>query len=106
MKNSIKNMPQIIPRQPANERKLSPLLEPEEKHYALNIGQSMDSKKVTSALGYLDLKQICYCLAQALNKHIQFSRGELFLDDLKLLNQMEADNSQVGNDIEFSYHLK
>ena len=66
----------------------------------------MNSKKVTSALGYLDLKQICYCLAQALNKHIQFSKGEIFLDDLKQRTKMEAENSQVGNDIEFSYNLK
>ena len=50
-------MPEILPRKPANEKRLSPLLDPEEKHYAMNaIGQSMDSKKVTSALGYLDLK--------------------------------------------------
>ena len=54
---------------------MSPLLAPEEKEAAFNLGQSLDSKKVTSALGYLDLKQICYCLAQALSKHIEFSRG-------------------------------
>jgi len=65
------------------ERKLSPLLSKEEKNIAWNLGQSMDSKKVTSALGYLDLKQICYCLAKALNKHIEFSQGFFFLDDLK-----------------------
>jgi len=57
------------------QRPMSPLLVPEEKEAAWNLGQSLDSKKVTSALGYLDLKQICYCLAQALNKHIEFSRG-------------------------------
>lgn len=45
------------------ERKLSPLLEKEEKQAVWNLGQSLDSKKITSALGYLDLKQICYCLA-------------------------------------------
>ena len=38
------------------ERKLSPLLEAGEKEQAFNLGQSLDSKKVTSALGYLDLK--------------------------------------------------
>ena len=58
---------------PAVEKKMSPMLDPAEKHHAMNLGQSMDSKKVTSALGYLDLKQICYCLAQALDKHIKFS---------------------------------
>jgi hypothetical protein len=32
------------------------LLEAKEKDTAWNLGQSLDSKKVTSALGYLDLK--------------------------------------------------
>ena len=66
-------------------RPMSPLLAPREKEVAWNLGQSLDSKKVTSALGYLDLKQICYCLAQALSKHIEFSRGQFFLSDLKRL---------------------
>lgn len=58
------------------------MLDKKERDTAFNAGQSLDSKKVTSALGYLDLKQICYCLAHALNKHIQFSRGHYFLGDL------------------------
>ena len=57
----------------AKEKKWDPLIEKEDRDKAWNLGHSLDSKKVTSALGYLDLKQICYCLAQALNKHIQFS---------------------------------
>ena len=56
MKKSVQEMPQIKPYKPATEKKLSPLLDPGEKQYALNLGQSMGSKKVTSALGYLDLK--------------------------------------------------
>ena len=56
-----------------NDDKWDPLIEKDERDKAWNLGHSLDSKKVTSALGYLDLKQICYCLAQALNKHIQFS---------------------------------
>jgi hypothetical protein len=38
------------------KRKLSPLLDAREKTEAWNLGQSLDSKKITSALGYLDLK--------------------------------------------------
>jgi hypothetical protein len=49
-------------------------------------------------LGYLDLKQICFCLAQGLNKHIQFSKGHLFLDDLK-------NKKAVPDEVEFSYNL-
>jgi hypothetical protein len=58
------------------------MLDKDEKSKAINLGQSLDSKKITSALGYLDLKQICFCLAKALNKHIDFSKGYLYLDDL------------------------
>jgi len=54
-------------------KKWDPLIAKEERDVAWNLGHSLDSKKVTSALGYLDLKQICYCLAQALMKHIEFS---------------------------------
>jgi len=66
-----------------NKEKWDPLIEKAERDKAWNLGHSLDSKKVTSALGYLDLKQICYCLAQALNKHIQFSQGFFFLGDLQ-----------------------
>lgn len=52
------------------DKKWDPLIEKADRDKAWNLGHSLDSKKVTSALGYLDLKQICYCLAQALNKHI------------------------------------
>ena len=45
------------------KRSWSPMLDKGEKDKAMNLGHSLDSKKVTSALGYLDLKQICYCLA-------------------------------------------
>ena len=49
-------------------------------------------------MGYLDLKQICFCLAQALNKHIQFSKGHLFLNDLK-------NKKAAPEEVEFSYNL-
>ena len=41
---------------PEPNKRLSPLLEADEKQGAWNLGQSLDSKKITSALGYLDLK--------------------------------------------------
>ena len=82
---------------------MSPLLDKEEKKMAWNLGQSLDSKKVTSALGYLDLKQICYCLAQAINKHIEFSKANFFLDDLK--KEAQTLNQKVGDQVEFSYNL-
>ncbi len=67
-----------------------------------NLGQSLDSKKVTSALGYLDLKQICYCLAHTLMKHIEFSRGYYFLDDLQ---REQRESIPAGEQLEFTYNL-
>jgi len=57
-------------------------LEPEEKKEAWDRGHSVDAKKITEALGFIDMKQICYCLAHALMKHISFGQGFYFLSDL------------------------
>lgn len=76
----------LFEEQEETEEKIRPwssLIDKEERDQAWNAGHSMDAKKVTSALGYLDLKQICYCLAQALMKHIEFSQGFFFLGDLQ-----------------------
>lgn len=66
-----------------SERPWSSLIDKEERDKQWNQGHSMDSKKVTEALGFLDLKQICYCLAHALMKHIEFGKGFYFLTDLQ-----------------------
>ena len=62
----------------------------------------MDSKKVTEALGFLDMKQICYCLAHALMKHVEFWKGFYFLMDLqqyiKLSSENYPDDSQIVHD--------
>jgi len=59
----------------------------------------MDSKKITEALGFLDLKQICYCLAHALMRHIEFGQGFYFLTDLqefiKQNNPVISNNSNI-----------
>lgn len=74
---------------PEKGPRLSPLLDKNEKAEAMNLGHSLDAKKVTSALGYLDLKQICFCLANALMRHIEFSRGNYFIQDLKANKETE-----------------
>jgi len=38
------------------KRPMSPLIDKEERDKVWNCGQSLDSKQVTSALGYLDMK--------------------------------------------------
>jgi len=55
----------------------------------------MDSKKITEALGFLDLKQICYCLAHALMRHIEFGQGFYFLTDLQEF--IKQNNSVISN---------
>ena len=92
---------------PVKEVKWEPLLDHGERDHAWNCGQSLDSKKVTSALGYLDVKQICYCLAQALAKHIQFSQGFFFLNELQAHTKKATtclDEIRDG-ELEFTYEL-
>lgn len=99
----------------------SELLDPSERKKVFNAGQSIDSKRVTEALGFIDMKQMCYCLAQALMKHIDFGKGFYFLQDLqnyidqvpqsdkkKLLeDSTESRNPyRINNDkLEFTYDL-
>ena len=91
---------------------MSPLIDKEERDRLWNCGQSLNSKQVTSALGYLDLKQICYCLANALMKHIEFSRGFFFLEELQehLKSQNDyirgADTDRESLPLEFTYNIK
>lgn len=89
----------------------SSMLSPGEKQKAFNAGQSMDSKKVTEALGFLDMKQICYCLAQALMKHIEFGKGFFFLPDLQKYlkhceeKQIDDKPTNTNLNLEFTYDL-
>lgn len=48
---------------PKGDDPWSEMLDPTERKKAFNAGQSMDSKRVTEALGFIDMKQMCYCLA-------------------------------------------
>ena len=69
----------------------SELLDKEEQQKALNAGHSIDAKKVTETLGFVDMKQICYCLAHALQKHVDFGKGFYFLTDLQQYLKMIND---------------
>lgn len=76
-------MPTKKPVQPISvSRPWSSLLDKTDRDKAWNDGHSMDAKKVTEALGFLDMKQICYCLAHAIIKHLEFGQGFYFLMDL------------------------
>ena len=61
----------------------SPLLERQEKLKARDYGYSFGSKKVAMGPGFLNLRFMCHCLARAIKRHIDFSKGEhWFLQDL------------------------
>ena len=73
---------QNIPQPLLPEIKSSPLLLKSEKEEAINAGQSLDSRKVDEAITIIDIENICRCLAHAILKHIEFSKGEVLIDDL------------------------
>jgi len=60
----------------------APILLKEEKEEALKFGQSLDSKKVKDHIGDVDLENTCKVFSKAVMKHVQFSKGELLVDDL------------------------
>lgn len=53
---------------------------------------------LADAIGYVDLRQICRCFARAVLKHIDFSRGYDFLEELR---SIEGDR-----ELQFSYHMQ
>lgn len=84
-----------INNKPKLDRPWSQLIDKEERDLAFNAGHSLDAKKMTEALGFLDMKQICYCLAHAIMKHIEFGKGFYFLADLQqYLKQFSKQDQQ------------
>lgn len=56
---------------------------------------------------FLNLKLMCQCLARAVTKHLEFSKGSyLFLEDLKDHQNDEDDYDQMDESLKFSYHFK
>ena len=53
-----------------------------ERQKAIDEGQSLDSKKLTDAIGIIDIECIWKWLAHAIIKHISFSKGKILIDDL------------------------
>lgn len=61
---------------------------------------------MTEALGFLDMKQICYCLAHAVMKHIEFGQGFLFLSDLQDYKKRSFNEEEIKNEkLEFTYGM-
>lgn len=68
------------------------------------LGQSLDSKQIPLAIGNIDMRGLLKCFARALCKHIEFSEGFLFLDDLKsITKQIYKEHGIPEESVEFSY---
>lgn len=76
----------------------SPVLDSEIRQKLLNMSQSLDSTQLGEVLGYLDLKLLLRGFAKAVLKHIHFSKGYLFLLDLKVTESQQ-------NELNFTYNL-
>lgn len=69
------------------------------KEEAINFGHSFGSKKVNMGPGFMNLRFMCDCLARAIKKHIDFSKGDYWM-----LEDLHRDGS-FSDSLEFSYKL-
>ena len=76
----------------------SPLLDQTTKIKLLRIGQSLDSKLISEALGFIDIRMLLKCFAKAVSRHIDFSKGYLFFEDMKKYSTMK-------DKMKFTYNL-
>lgn len=67
----------------------SPLLDLTTKMKLLGLGQSLDSKQVSDALGFIDIRMLLKCFAKAVSRHIDFSKGYLIFEDMKKYSSMK-----------------
>ena len=67
---------------PAINNLQSPLLGKDSRDEAMKYGFSFDSKKVAQGPTFFNLRIMCHCLGIAMRRHLDFSRGFWFLDDL------------------------
>ena len=77
----------------------SPLLDQTTRDKLINLGQSLDSKQFTDALGFIDLRLMLKWFAKAISKHVDFSRGYLFLEDMKKSATLRKEG------LKFTYNL-
>ena len=67
---------------PETIERSSPLLTKLEKDISKNLGSSLDSKKINDSIGILEIDLLCKCLSHIILKHIEFSQGEVLVDDI------------------------
>jgi len=82
----------------------SPMIDKKTKDKLKQLGQSLDSKQISQAIGNIDMRRLWKCFSKAICKHIEFSEGFLFLEDLKsVTNQIYAEHGIPEESINFSY---
>ena len=65
----------------------SPMLDKTTKEKLKMLGQSLDSKHINQAIGSIDIRRLLKWFSKAIWKHIEFSEGFLFLEDLKFITK-------------------
>lgn len=65
----------------------SPMIDKSTKDKLKQLGQSLDSKQINQAIGSIDMRRLWKWFAKAISKHIEFSEGFLFLEDLKMITK-------------------
>ena len=73
----------------------------------MNLGQSLNSRQISDAIGFVDMRSLLKAFAKAIARHIDFSKGLYFTEDLKRLNDMmEAEGFEVSGKLDFSYNFE
>ncbi|CAI2374713.1 unnamed protein product [Moneuplotes crassus] len=104
------NFANLVPEKQCTPK--SPLLLPQEKKLAKDLGYSLDTKLQNDEFFFIDLENMCFCLSIAIHRKITFSRGFLFLEDLEKLHKRKgsvekdldaSDLSMHKHEINYSY---
>ena len=100
---------QEISEQTTPSSKHSAIINTNEKKKAIEFGYSLDKRMSKCTPIYNDLHKACFALSQVIFRHIKFSRGMLFLEDLaKIVRNKEIQgsaikrNNDINNKIEFT----
>jgi hypothetical protein len=86
--------------------KHSAIINTVEKQNALEYGYSLDKRMARCTPIYTDLHKTCFSLSQVVLRHIKFSRGMLFLEDLAWFlkdgSKFSSTKNDIKNKIEFT----
>lgn len=99
----------LVPETPAEPQ--TPILLPHERKQAKELGHSLDTKLLNDEFFFVDLEKMWFWLAISIQRHIHFSRGFLFLDDLATYlkrggRDEDCDPDELShneNELRFSY---